>query len=138
LQGQVASGPLINNEQFAGGGLGSVRGYLEATALGDYGVAGTLEFRSPTLIGGGENDHPGRTPDDEWRFHAFVDAAMLGIYDALPGQESRTRLASMGLGSRLRWLNHYNASVDVAMPLIEQTNADDGSIRVTFRGWAEF
>jgi hemolysin activation/secretion protein len=138
LQGQVASGPLINNEQFAGGGLGSVRGYLEATALGDNGVAGTLEFRSPTLIGGGEKEQPGRTPEDEWRFHAFVDAALLGIYDALPGQESRARLASMGVGSRIRLRNHYNGSVDVAMPLIEQANADDGSIRVTFRGWAEF
>ena len=138
LQGQVASGPLINNEQFAGGGLGSVRGYLEATALGDYGVAGTLEVRSPTLIGGGEKNQPGRTAEDEWRFHAFLDAAVLGIQDSLPGQKSRTRLASMGIGSRIRWREHYNGSVDVAMPLIEQLNADDGSIRVTFRGWADF
>jgi hemolysin activation/secretion protein len=138
LQGQVASGPLINNEQFAGGGLGSVRGYLEATVLGDYGVAGTFEIRSPTLIGGGEKHQPGHTPEDEWRFHAFVDSAVLGIHDSLPGQKSRVRLASMGMGSRIRWREHYNGSVDVAMPLIEQTNADDGSIRVTFRGWAEF
>jgi len=44
----------------------------------------------------------------------------------------------MGIGSRIRWREHYNGSVDVAMPLIEQLNADDGSIRVTFRGWADF
>jgi hemolysin activation/secretion protein len=138
LQGQAAGGPLINNEQFAGGGLGSVRGYLEATVLGDYGVAGSVEVRSPTLIGGGEKDLPGRTPGEEWRFHAFLDAAVLGIHDALPGQKSRSRLASMGVGSRIRWREHYNGSVDVAMPLIEQLNADDGSIRLTFRGWADF
>lgn len=137
-QGQIASGPLINNEQFAGGGLGSVRGYLEATALADYGVAGTLEVRSPTLIGGGEAAKPGRTADDEWRFHVFVDGASLGIHKALPGQPSSASLASLGFGSRLRWRGHYHGSLDVAMPLIEQPNADDGSIRVTFRAWADF
>jgi hemolysin activation/secretion protein len=138
LQGQAAGSPLINNEQFAGGGLGSVRGYLEATALGDYGLAGSFEVRSPSLIGGGEKDLPGRDPIEELRFHAFLDAAVLGIHDALPGQKSRLRLASMGVGSRFRWREHYHGSVDVAMPLIEQLNADDGSIRITFRGWADF
>ena len=35
-------------------------------------------------------------------------------------------------------LNHYNGSLDVAMPLVDQTHADAGDIRVTFRGWADF
>jgi hypothetical protein len=58
-------------------------------------------------------------------------------HDALPGQKSR---ATRQHGHRQphRWREHYNGSVDVAMPLIEQANADDGSIRVTFRGWADF
>ena len=49
-QGQLASQPLINSEQFAAGGLGSVRGYLESEALGDNAVFGTMELRSPSLL----------------------------------------------------------------------------------------
>lgn len=135
VQGQIAGQPLINNEQIAGGGQGSVRGYLEASALGDNGVFATTELRSPTLIGKGDTSPD---PANEWRFLAFADAGMVGIYDPLPGQGKRTGLAGIGLGSRARVQKHYNASVDVAMPLIEQTNADNGSVRVTFRGWAEF
>ena len=29
VQGQIADQPLVNSEQFAGGGLGTVRGYFE-------------------------------------------------------------------------------------------------------------
>ena len=135
LQGQLASQPLINGEQFAGGGLGTARGYLEATALGDNGLFGTVEFRSPSLIGA-----PNKTGAraDEWRFHAFADAGVLGIYDALPGQIQSSRFASVGLGTRLKVLNHYNASLDAAVPLIDQPDAQSGDIRITFRGWAEF
>ncbi|HSI61832.1 MAG TPA: POTRA domain-containing protein, partial [Candidatus Saccharimonadia bacterium] len=51
VQGQIADSPLINSEQYAGGGLGTVRGYLESTALGDNGVFGTFELQSPSFIG---------------------------------------------------------------------------------------
>lgn len=135
VQGQIANEPLINNEQIAGGGLGTVRGYLEATALGDNGIFGTFEFRSPTLIGKGDTSPD---PADEWRFLAFADAGLVGIYDPLAGQAKRTGLLSAGLGSRLKFKKHYNASVDAAIPFIEQTNADNGDFRVTFRGWADF
>ncbi|MES2659596.1 MAG: ShlB/FhaC/HecB family hemolysin secretion/activation protein [Verrucomicrobiota bacterium] len=135
VQGQISGQPLVNSEQIAGGGLGTVRGYLEATALGDNGVFGSVEFRSPTLIGKGDTSP---NPRDEWRFHAFADAGLVGIYDPLPGQKTRTGLAGIGMGSRLKMRDHYNASVDVGVPLIEQTNADDGEFRVTFRGWADF
>lgn len=135
VQGQIAGQPLINNEQIAGGGLGTVRGYLEATALGDNGVFATAELRSPSLLGKGDTSPD---PKNEWRFHAFADAGLVGIYDVLPGQKKRTGLSSVGIGSRLRYREHFNASADVGVPLIEQPNADDGEIRVTFRGWADF
>lgn len=135
VQGQIAGQPLINNEQIAGGGLGTVRGYLEATALGDNGVFATAELRSPSLLGKGDTSPD---PKNEWRFHAFADAGIVGIYDPLPGQKKRTGLSSVGIGSRLRYREHFNASADVGVPLIEQSNADDGEIRVTFRGWADF
>jgi hemolysin activation/secretion protein len=135
IQGQIAGQPLINSEQISGGGLGTVRGYLEATALGDNGIFGTVEYRTPTLIGRGDTSP---NPADEWRFHAFADVGMVGIYDPLSGQKNRTGLSSVGLGSRIQVRKHYHGSVDVAVPLLEQPNADDGDIRITFRGWADF
>ncbi len=135
IQGQIASQPLINGEQLSGGGLGTARGYLEGTSLGDDGIFGTFEFRSPSLIG---------TPDksgsrtDEWRFLAFADAGLLSIHDALPSQQKRFGFASVGTGTRFKVINHYNGSVDVAVPLIDKPDAQAGDIRVTFRGWADF
>jgi hemolysin activation/secretion protein len=135
IQGQLSSQPVINAEQFASGGLDTVRGYLEATALGDNGISGTIEFRSPSLIGKTGNTD---SNSDQWRFHAFADAAWVGIYDALPSQQGSYDLASIGLGTRFSVLKHYNGSLDVALPLTNQIDTEAGDVRVTFRGWADF
>lgn len=139
IQGQLASQPLVNTEQFAGGGLDTARGYLEATSLGDNGLFGTVEFSGPSLIG--DRAKSGVKADrkaDEWRFYGFGDIGVVTLLDALPAQESHFSLASIGVGSRVNVFKHYNAAVDVAYPLIEQAETDDGEIRVTFRGWADF
>ncbi|MBK1815493.1 ShlB/FhaC/HecB family hemolysin secretion/activation protein [Luteolibacter yonseiensis] len=136
VQYQLADKPLVNNEQISGGGLGTVRGYLEATSLGDNGVFGTVEYRTRPLTGGSEAK-PGTTPN-EWRFHGFVDAGLVGIYDPLPGQRKRFGLASAGAGTRFKFADHYNGSVDLAVPFISQTDTESGDVRVTFRGWADF
>jgi len=136
IQYQLADKPLINNEQISGGGLGTVRGYLEATALGDNGIFGTFEYRTRSLIGK-SSSKPGATPN-EWRFHSFIDAGLVGMYDPLPGQQKRFGLASAGAGTRFKFADHYNGSVDVAVPFISQTDSDAGDVRITFRGWADF
>ncbi len=135
IQGQVSNRPLINSDQLAGGGLSSVRGYLEATALGDNGVFGTIEVRSPSLIGKPDTTN---AKSDEWRFLAFADAGVLGIWDALPSQQSQYNFSSAGLGSRFRIKEHYNGSVDAAIPFTNQLDTDAGEVRITFRGWADF
>jgi hemolysin activation/secretion protein len=135
IQGQLASQPLVNGEQFAGGGLDTARGYLEGTALGDNGIFGNFEYRSPSLIG--KPDQSGER-SDEWRFHAFSDAGVLSIYDPLPSQQRRYSFASVGVGTRIKVMNHYNGSLDVAMPLIDQADTKSGDVRVIFRGWADF
>ena len=135
IQGQVSNRPLINSDQLAGGGLSSVRGYLEATALGDNGVFGTVELRSPSLIGKPDITNP---KSDEWRFLAFADAGVLGIWDALPSQQSQYNFSSAGLGTRFRIKEHYNGSVDAAIPFSNQLDTDAGEVRITFRGWADF
>lgn len=135
IQGQLASQPLVNGEQIAGGGLGTVRGYLEAAVLGDNGVFGTVELRSPSLIGIPDKNG---ARSSEWRFHAFTDGGLVSIYDALPSQQERFGVASAGVGSRFKAFSHYNGSLDVAVPFIDQTDANSGEVRVTVRGWADF
>lgn len=131
-QGQIASGPLINNEQFSGGGLSTVRGYLESTALGDNGIFGTLELRSPSLINSTEEN------GNEWRFYIFAEGGQLTLNDPLPGQETEYTLASVGAGSRFRLFNHFNGSVDAGVPLIKQSVTDVGEVLFTIRFWTEF
>jgi len=135
IQGQLASQPLVNNEQISGGGLDTARGYLEGTALGDNGVFGTVEYRSPSLLGKPNKNGP---REAEWRFHMFADGGVLGIYDPLPAQQQHFCFASAGVGTRFKVLNHYNGSLDVAVPFIDQTDTKAGDVRVTFRGWADF
>jgi hemolysin activation/secretion protein len=132
VQGQVSSSPLINNEQYAGGGLGNVRGYLESTALGDNGVFGTVELRSPSLLKMNEQGN------NEWRFYVFADAGRLTLNDPLPEQADRFDFASVGIGSRFRVLNHLNGSLDAGIPLIQQSTTRVGELLLTVRFWADF
>lgn len=132
LQGQLSSGPLINNEQLAGGGVSTVRGYLESTSLGDNGAFATLELRSPSLL---KSDDEGKS---EWRFHVFADVGYLTIDSPLPEQESNFTLASVGAGTRFRILNHFSGSLDAGLPLIEQGVTDVGELFISVRFMAEF
>lgn len=132
VQGQVSDQPLINNEQFSAGGLSTVRGYLESAVLGDNAFCGTLELRSPSL-----GAFFGKRVD-EWRFYVFADAAWLDLRQPLPEQEARFKLASYGLGSRLRVQEHLNGSFDLGIPLIGQGDTGVRDLLLTFRLWADF
>lgn len=138
VQGQLADKPLINTEQFSGGGLSTARGYLESTALGDNALFATAEYRTPSLFGKADAKDEESDNPDEWRFHAFVDAGALSIYDPLPGQTRASFLVSTGVGTRIRYRKHFNASLDLAIPLHEIPPAEQGDVRVTFRSWLDF
>jgi hemolysin activation/secretion protein len=132
VHGQLANQALVNFEQIAGGGLNTVRGYLEAETLGDNAIFGTLELRSPSLLGWV------KPKGNEWRFYAFADGGCLTLRDTPPEQLSSFTLASAGIGSRFRLLDHLNGSVDLAVPLIGQSETMAHDPRVTFRVWADF
>ncbi len=135
IQGQASNEPLVSAEQFAAGGLGSVRGYLESEALGDDALFGTLEFRTPSLLKylGGTWDE-----EDDLRLYAFMDGGVTSIHDALPGQSSGEQLGSIGLGTRGRVFDHLNGSVDAAYPLFERPTGRDREMMYTFRLWGDF
>ncbi|KDB08127.1 Polypeptide-transport-associated domain protein ShlB-type [Burkholderia sp. lig30] len=111
VSAQLSSAPLISSEQFAAGGMTSVRGYMQAEDTADSGVVGSLELRTPSLAG-----HLG-SGVNEWRFHAFVDAAHLWLLSPLPEQTSSFNLLSVGFGTRLQLFKYASADFEAGWPL---------------------
>ena len=88
--GQLTNDPLVSSEQISAGGADSLRGYLEAETLGDYGATLQTELRSPSVakyIGG---------PVKTWRFHVFSDNGVVNLTKALVNQRSSYGLSSVG------------------------------------------
>lgn len=111
LNGQLADSHLITNEQFAAGGMQSVRGYYSSEAVGDNGIAPSLELRSPSLaslLG------PWLT---EARLFGFADTAFIHVDDVLPGQHADFDLIGLGGGLRVRILDRFTGEVLGAVPL---------------------
>ena len=130
IQGQISPEPLVYSEQFAAGGLDTVRGYLEGTVAGDNALFGSLELRTPSLAG-----HLGI---NEWRFYGFFEGGTVTINQPLPDQVSWWNLASYGVGSRIRMFKYLNGSVDIGIPKISQAPVIANSCLVTFRLFGEF
>ncbi|AGK47410.1 surface antigen family protein [Burkholderia thailandensis MSMB121] len=115
VSAQLSSSPLVSSEQFAAGGMNSVRGYMQAEDTADSGVIGSLELRSPSLtkwLGGAVGSRV-----NEWRFHAFVDAAHLWLLSPQAEQTSRFNLLSVGVGTRLQLLKYASADFEAGWPL---------------------
>jgi hemolysin activation/secretion protein len=137
VRGQLASQPLISSEQFSAGGQESVRGYLESEVLGDDGVVGSLELRSPSLPELLDDPEISAAIND-WRLYLFAEGGTVRLQEPLPDQEDEFDLASVGVGSRARLFDYLNASVDLALPMISQTDTNAFDPRLHFRLWGEF
>ncbi len=131
LQSQVSSQPLINSEQFAAGGLGSVRGFLESESLGDDAIFATVELRSPPMF-------KQSTFVDDMRLHGFVEGGVTRVQQALVGQSEGDGLASVGMGARGRFAEIWNTSIDAAYPLTSRPSGHEREIMSTFRFWLDF
>jgi hemolysin activation/secretion protein len=131
FHGQIGNGPLVNNEQMSIGGLDTVRGFLESAALGDYGLNGTVEVRSPSIA------RYLAESVNEWRMHVFFDGGRVGLFDALPDQEDRFDLASLGWGTRLQLLNYLYGSFDMGFAVLNEGVPDEDEARFQFRVWGE-
>jgi hemolysin activation/secretion protein len=137
IAGQVSDQPLISNEQLSAGGMDSVRGYLEAEALGDYGLLASAELRSPELL---QWLLPSAGDAGEMRVFGFVDAARLQLVGPLPDDSTpgTTDLLSVGAGLSLRVHRYLNGVIDYAHALEDGPATDGGSDRVLFRVWTSF
>lgn len=133
LEGQITDQPLISNEQFVAGGVDSVRGYLEATAVGDNALRGSIELRSGNLLTEREGAWLGSL-----RAHAFFEGAGLWLKSPLPAQDQRFGLLSTGFGLRMRARQHASLSLDLGWPLREVGTTQKGALRVHASGIFEF
>jgi hypothetical protein len=136
LQGQLSNDALVSSEQFALGGADSIRGYLEAETLGDYGLTLQTELRSPDVhkyldkyIG---------NIIDSWRFHLFGDTGVVNVRDNLPLTRSTYGLSSVGVGTRVNLWGYLNGAVQDAQTLNSGPDTRAGTNRVLFRVFGEF
>ena len=132
LQGQMSNDPLVSSEQFGLGGVDSVRGYLEAETLGDYGATLQTEFRGPDL------HKYVRGPVTTWRFHLFADTGVINLRNATLGQRSTSGLSSVGVGTRVNLWGYLNGAVQDAQTLNNGPDTRAGTNRVLFRVFGEF
>ncbi|NVI82321.1 ShlB/FhaC/HecB family hemolysin secretion/activation protein [Janthinobacterium sp. BJB401] len=124
MSGQLADAALVSGEQMAAGGANSVRGYLSAEATGDYGISGTVEWRTPQLT------YFSRL--ENWRLFAFADGARLRLRDPLPEQKDLFGLASVGVGSSFQFLRYLNGRIDFAYPLRDGPRTHKHVRRINF------
>lgn len=109
--GQWSGGTLFAAEQFALGGVDSVRGYNQGQFLGDVGYAVSAEARW--------------LPWEERRdvqFAAFLDHGSARIFNAQPGQTSSQSLFGGGVGLRFSLGDTADFRLDVGWPISPSTN----------------
>lgn len=137
LAGQLTDQPLISNEQISAGGADTVRGYLEASALGDYGITSTMELRSPPLAGYLDISDSFR-PVETLRAYAFADSAVLRVRQPIADTPADLRLASFGFGFDFKLLSHLSGSLDWANPITSRPTTRAGNSRLLFRVLGSF
>lgn len=123
---QIAAQPLISNEQFAIGGVDTVRGYLESAALGDNGAALSVETTTPNFA-----KRLGDSIDDA-HLLAFADIGSVHVREPVTADD-RFTLAGIGLGVRLKGWGGVFAGLDWAVALQEVGDTDRGDSRAHFR-----
>ena len=146
VQGQVSDGPMVSSEQFSLGGQDTVRGYLESEVLGDHGIAGSIELRTPDVgpaLQKQMKDETGQgaprfTTFNEVRFFGFADAAHATVLRPSSEQQSEFDIWSYGAGTRFKVFDGFNGMIAYSVPMVTQAYTHGGSSRVNFRLWGEF
>jgi len=125
LRSQWSPDPLIANEQMNLGGFTSVRGYLEAEDLGDYGLNTSVELVSP--------DFAARLPRvTHAEVYGFWDWGVARLNDPLPDEISNMILASLGIGVRMTTAWGMDAQGVWAHALRNGSETPSGDDRVLF------
>lgn len=106
LAGVWSPEPLVDTEQMSLGGPNSVRGYPAAEARGDRGYFATVGIDRHFAAGPVGLDA-----------RAFLDAGSVYLVDAPAGVDSKTTLASIGIGGDLSLPAGFLLRLDLAVPI---------------------
>jgi hemolysin activation/secretion protein len=102
---QLTPDALVPGEQFGGGGMDSVRGFIEREIANDRGVRSSAEIYTPDLTST-------RFDGLVTRALAFVDYATLARNRALPGEVRSETISSVGIGVRSNWRDRASLRLD--------------------------
>ena len=133
LEGQYTSDTLIPVEKLSLGGHNCLRGYRTRGYLGDYGVYGTVEMRSPILVDTFASlfsDRTDKKPVDRLQFLAFCDYGITQYNDLPSGYEDNEFLASIGVGARFALTKYSQLRCDVAVPICDTDSGEDDDYEV--------
>ena len=116
VSGQWASAPLINNEQFALGGTGGVRGYQQGEIYGDDGWRAMFDLRAPPI---GVGNFPLRSRDvpAELRCSWFMDYGNAILIDRPVKAGGTTDISYLQWGTGLGFLLNLGADFDARLTL---------------------
>lgn len=141
LEGQYTSDTLIPVEKLALGGYNCMRGYRARGYLGDYGLYGTVELRTPILVdmcAALFGDRTDKTPIDRLQFLGFCDYGIANYNDLPSGYDDNEFLCSFGVGARLAVTKYSQLRCDLAFPIVDGKNADDDDCEVYLGVQAQF
>ena len=111
VSGQYSPNNLFAAEQMQLGGPYTLRGYQPAQLIGDYGVSGTIEYRTPIPF----LDRVWPWLDDRLRFAAFYDWGYIGENGNIYNYPQQF-LHSVGFGGYLTLTQWLTAQVGVGFP----------------------
>ena len=123
---QLAGQPLISNEQFAIGGVDTVRGYYESAATGETGLAVSLEASTASF-----GKYISEDVTDA-RMLVFVDSGAVTVIEPITATD-RFALVSAGVGLRLSGPGGLNLSLDWARAFNDIGNTRQGDMRLHFK-----
>lgn len=133
--GQLSAGALINNEQFAIGGLNSIRGYYEGDEYGDIGWVGSTELRTPFIPASFAGVTAGIPV---WlRGCIFVDFGQRYLLEDARIDQSQF-LAGTGFGLSANFNNHVDARLTLGWPLVDSLNTQAYEPRAYFSLGGQF
>jgi hemolysin activation/secretion protein len=141
VAGQWSSAPLINNEEFALGGTGGVRGYQQGEIYGDDGWRAMFDLRAPAIQVGSFPTRAGEVPA-ELRCSWFMDYGQATLIDRPVSAKAFSDFTytqwGTGLGFLLNLGEHFDARLTLAWALAGTPTTGAGSAQAYFSIGAQF
>jgi hemolysin activation/secretion protein len=135
--GQWTDKSLISNEQFALGGVNSVRGYKEGEVYGDTGWCASIEPHIPAVELGNFTDD-GESAPLWFRAWTFVDYGEAYLTDAASGSHKRFQLWGAGIGGMATIGKFFDARLTLAWPLMDTPGTKAGRMGMFFSVGVQF